>query len=206
VGEQYVSTFNNQTVLAFTITGSTGNDSLAGGAGSDTIRGGSGNDSITGGDGNDSLFGESGNDRLNGGRGSDSIFGGTGGDRLFGDDGNDVLTGADSLTGRGVGEIDRLTGGAGSDRFVVGVAGAVFYRDGSTATSGTGDYALITDFNASLDVIQISGSRTSYSLGAAPAGLPTGTGLYFNEAAPELIAIIQGSTGLSLSGSYFVTV
>ncbi|MBE9003777.1 hypothetical protein IQ259_01710 [Fortiea sp. LEGE XX443] len=206
LGEKFTSTRNNQTIVALNLVGTTGNDTLAGGAASDTIRGNSGNDYITGGDGNDFLFGDSGSDRLNGGRGNDSVFGGTGSDRLFGDEGNDLLTGADAGVGRGFGEIDRLTGGVGSDRFVLGTTAGVFYSDGNTSTSGLGDYALITDFNALQDTIQLSGSRSSYSLGAVPTGLPTGTGLFLNESTFELIAIVQGSTGLSLSASYFVTV
>jgi len=206
LGENYVSTRNNQTIVALSLSGTVGNDTLAGGAASDTIRGNGGNDYITGGDGNDSLFGDSGNDLINGGRGNDSVFGGIGSDRLFGDEGNDVLTGADELVGRGLAEIDRLTGGSGSDRFIVGTIGTVFYSDGNTSTAGISDYALIVDFNVLEDTIQLFGSRSSYSLGAVPNGLSTGTGLFFNESSPELIAIVQGSTNLSLSASYFVTV
>ncbi|AUB44768.1 Ca2+-binding protein, RTX toxin-related (plasmid) [Nostoc flagelliforme CCNUN1] len=70
---------------------------------------------------------------------------------------------------------------------------------------GLGDYALIADFNATEDTLQLSGSK-SYSLGAVPTGLATGTALFLNETSPELIAIIQGSSNLTLSASYFLTV
>ncbi|WP_413200005.1 hypothetical protein [Nostoc piscinale] len=205
-GENYNSTKNNQVIAALNLVGTAGNDVLSGGAANDTIRGNAGNDRITGGDGNDFLYGDSGNDRINGGRGNDSVFGGTGSDRLFGDDGNDILTGADASTGRGLGEVDRLTGSIGSDRFVVGATTGIFYSDGNTSTSGLSDYALITDFNALEDIIQLSGSKSSYSLGSVPTGLPTGTALFLNENSLELVAIIQGSTNLSLSANYFVTV
>ncbi|MBD2344144.1 hypothetical protein [Anabaena subtropica] len=206
LGENYTRTRNNKTIVALNLVGTIGNDTLAGGAANDTIRGNAGNDYITGGDGNDFLFGDSGNDLLNGGRGNDSIFGGTGSDRLFGDDGNDVLTGADGSVGRGFGEIDRLTGGNGGDRFVLGTTGNVFYSDGNPNTSGLGDYALITDFNAVEDTIQLAGSTFNYSLGAVPNGFVTGTALFLNEITSELIAIIQGSNNLSLSANYFVSV
>ncbi len=206
LGENYNSTKNNQVIVALNLSGTAGNDTLAGGAAGDTIRGNTGSDYITGGDGNDSLYGDSGNDRLNGGRGNDSVFGGSGSDRLFGDDGSDVLTGADAAVGRGFAEIDRLTGNVGGDRFVVGTTTGVFYSDGNTSTSGLSDYALITDFNTLEDTIQLSGSRSSYSLGAAPTGLATGTALFLNETNLELVAIIQSSTNLSLNASYFVTV
>ncbi|HIK05290.1 MAG TPA: hypothetical protein IGS40_11345 [Trichormus sp. M33_DOE_039] len=206
LGENYASTRNNKLIVALNLSGTASNDTLAGGAANDTIRGNAGNDYITGGDGNDLLLGGSGNDLLNGGRGNDSVFGGTGSDRLFGDEGNDVLTGADESVGRGFAEFDRLTGGAGSDRFVVGTIGSVFYNDGNNTTSGLGDYALIVDFNALEDTIQLSGSTSSYSLGSVQISSGTGTALFLNESVSELIAIIQGSTNLSLSASYFVTV
>jgi Ca2+-binding RTX toxin-like protein len=65
-----------------------------------------------------------------------------------------------------------LTGGVGSDQFVLGITVGVFYSDSSnTTTSGLSDYALIVDFNATEDTLQLSGSNLSYSLGAAPTGL-----------------------------------
>jgi Ca2+-binding RTX toxin-like protein len=204
-GENDASTKNNKGIIALNLSGTANNDNLAGGAANDNIRAGAGNDKITGGDGNDVLTGDNGNDSLNGGRGNDSVVGGTGGDRLFGDEDNDVLTGADPLTGKGLSEIDRLTGGAGRDRFVLGATGGTFYNDGKISTSGISDYTLIADFNALEDTIQLSGSKSKYSLGLAPVGLPTGTAVFLKESTPELIAIVQGSTSLSLNANYFVT-
>lgn len=201
LGQNNSSTKNNQVTVALNLTGTSGNDNLAGGAGNDNLRGGSGNDFISAGDGNDVLLGEAGNDRLYGGRGNDNLTGGTGNDRLFGDAGDDTLTGVDPLTGRGKGEIDRLSGGAGRDRFILGNSQGVFYRG-----QRNNDYALILDFNSSEDVIQIAGSKANYSLGSAPSGLPAGTALFSNQGGSDLIAIIQGSSGLNLSASYFVTV
>ncbi|WP_190883159.1 hypothetical protein [Planktothricoides raciborskii] len=205
-GENDASTKNNKGIVALNLSGTANNDNLAGGGANDNIRGGGGNDKITGGDGNDILTGDSGNDSLNGGRGNDSVFGGIGNDRLFGDEGDDVLTGADAASGRGVGEIDRLTGGTGRDRFVLANTQGAFYNDGKISTSGISDYALIADFNALEDTIQLSGSKSKYSLGASPVGLPTGQALFLNESRPELIAIVQGSTNLNLSANYFATV
>lgn len=205
-GENDATTKNNKTVVALNLSGTANNDNLAGGAANDTISGGGKNDKITGGDGNDFLLGDSDSDILNGGRGNDSVFGGTGGDRVFGDEGDDVLTGADVAVGRGFSEIDPLTGGVGSDRFVLGATQGTFYSDANISSSGIGDYALITDFNALEDTIQLSGSKSSYSLGESPIGLAAGTAIFLNESLPELIAIVQGSTSLSLSANYFVTV
>lgn len=206
-GENDASTKNNKSIVALNLPATANNDNLAGGGANDNISGGLGNDKITGGDGNDALFGDSGNDILNGGRGNDSVFGGSGSDRLFGDEGDDVLTGADAAVGRGVGEIDRLTGGPGRDRFVLGTTQGSFYNDGNISTSGLSDFAVITDFNALEDTIQLSGPKSRYSLGASPTGLPTGTAIFLNESRPELIAIVQGgSTNLNLSANYFVNV
>ncbi|NJK35377.1 MAG: hypothetical protein HC919_10735 [Oscillatoriales cyanobacterium SM2_2_1] len=82
---------------------------------------------------------------------------------------------------------------------------SIFYRDRSTASSGLSDYALITDFNSTQDVIQLGGSKSSYMLGSSPTGAPNGVGLFLREAVPELIAVIQGASNLNLNASYFVT-
>ncbi|MCC3591910.1 hypothetical protein [Microcoleus sp. PH2017_28_MFU_U_A] len=205
-GENDASTKNNKSIVALNLPATANNDNLAGGGANDNISGGLGNDKITGGDGNDALFGDSGNDILNGGRGNDSVFGGTGNERLFGDNGDDVLTGADAAAGRGFGEIDRLTGGAGRDRFVLGATQGAFYSDNNISTSGLSDFAVITDFNALEDTIQLSGPKSRYSLGASPTGLAVGTAIFLNESRAELIAIVQGSTNLNLSANYFVNV
>ena len=204
-GHNDASTKNNLAIVALNLLGTANNDTQAGGAANDAIRGNGGIDYITGGDGDDSVFGDDDNDLLYGGRGNDSAFGGAGSDRLFGDEGDDILTGTDTAA-RGVAEVDLLTGGAGSDQFVLGISVGIFYSDSNTSTSGLGDYALIADFNATEDTLQLSGSNSSYSLGAAPTGLATGTALFLNETSPELIAIIQGSSDLTLSASYFLTV
>jgi hypothetical protein len=204
-GQNNASTRNNRSITALSFTGTSGNDVIAGGAGADSLSGGAGNDRISAGDGNDWVSGGSGSDLLNGGRGNDSIFGGTGNDILIGDDGDDYLVGADMVAGQGRSEVDVLTGGAGRDRFVLGMGSSIFYTDGVSTAAGVGDYALITDFNATQDVIQLGGSKSNYLLGASPTGAPSGIAVFLRDAVPELVAIIQGSTGLSLNASYFVT-
>lgn len=171
----------------------------------------------------DSLYGKSSNDSISGGSGDDSLYGYTGNDTLFGGSGNDFINGAGSAyadtTGPqsfGTREIDTLTGNSGSDTFQLWGGSArggmkVYYNSQSTA-----DYALITDFNSSEDIIQLtsvtgsgsSPSVVSYILGASPDGLPTGTGLYVDKPdtqSDELIAILQGVTpdSISLNGNYF---
>lgn len=95
-------------LLARSLTGGDGNDSLFGldnsndvldgGAGNDTISAGSGNDSLYGGAGNDTLQGDAGSDQLDGGLDTDYLYGGDGADNyLFGlGSGQDIVFNSDS--------------------------------------------------------------------------------------------------------------
>lgn len=130
--------------------GLSGNDNLSGGTGADLLDGGTGNDSLFGQGGNDQVLGGQGNDTLNGDIGNDNVTGGVGNDSLVGGAGNDTLIGVDPAQGFGAGELDTLNGGAGSDRFVLGQGAEVFYDN-----SGNSEFALISDFNLSQDVIQL---------------------------------------------------
>jgi Ca2+-binding RTX toxin-like protein len=149
--------------------GQAGDDNLVGEKGNDTLDGGEGNDSLNGGTDQDSIFGSSGNDSLFGEAGADSLTGGLGNDSLDGGAGNDRLIGVEPVVagsggGFGAGEVDVLTGLSDSDTFVLGDAERVYYDDSDPLTTGESDYALITDFNASQDVIQLKGTAELYSL------------------------------------------
>jgi hypothetical protein len=149
------------------------------------------------------IIGDLENNILEGTTENDTILGLAGNDTLNGSEGNDILQGSSSTT---AGEIDILTGGTGSDTFVLGTPARVFYDDGNNTTDGTGDYALITDFNPNVDVIQLGWSKDNYILGAVPEGLPEGTAIFLDKPGDEpdeLIAIVQGVTGLDLNQSYF---
>jgi len=130
------------------------------------------------------------------------LDGGGGNDSLRGGGGNDTLNGGGST----VGERDTLTGGAGVDTFLLGNRTDVFYDDGNPVAAGRADYALITDFNTSEDVIQLKGRQRNYRLGSSPTGLPAGTAIYrdkLGEEPDELIGIVQGSSNLSLDSDDF---
>lgn len=149
--------------------GEAGNDTIDGEDGNDTIDGGNDNDTISGGDGNDRVFGGSGVDSLSGGAGADTLTGGLGNDNLDGGDGDDRLIGVDanvagSGVGFGAGELDTFTGLSGRDTFVLADSTGVYYSDGDPLTPGELDYALITDFNSSEDVIQLYQTADFYSL------------------------------------------
>ncbi|NEP91089.1 MAG: calcium-binding protein [Okeania sp. SIO2C2] len=190
-----------------TLRGERGNDILNGGAGDDYAEGSRGADIIDGGEGDDFLSGGASRDNITGGSGNDTILGGNdhdqlnggGGDDIIdGDNGNDTLTGVDPTAAQpGNNEIDTLEGGAGTDLFILG-DGQVYYDD-----NGTADYALIGTFNsAGGDQIQLYGNSLDYTLQENVSGLPAGTAIYTNSGS-ELIAVVDGVTGMDLESSDF---
>ena len=149
------------------IMGEDGDDSLLGGSGNDLIQGNIGEDLINGDRGADEIFGNNGNDLLSGGAGDDTLTGGNDNDRLDGGNRNDLLIGVDLVNSDsdfGIGELDTLTGGGGSDIFVLADTDNVFYDDKNDFTLGKQDFALITDFDANRDTIQLQGSADFYIL------------------------------------------
>jgi Ca2+-binding RTX toxin-like protein len=191
-----------------TINGNEGNDTLAGDDGNDVINGGTDNDTLAGGIGNDTLTGAAGNDTLSGDEGDDMLTGGAGNDILDGGAGNDTLLGVDAQSGFGAFELDTLTGGAGGDTFLLGDASRPYYDDGNPISTGEGNYALLKDFNASEDAIQLHGSANLYLLdffttgsGTLSAALIYDSGITARE---ELIGIIEGvSADLTLNSPAF---
>ncbi|MBH8573285.1 hypothetical protein I8752_09695 [Nostocaceae cyanobacterium CENA369] len=154
-------------------------------------------------DNNDTLIGGSGNDLLIAGPGSDVLDGGTGDDVLIGD----VVDNFYDIP------VDTLTGGAGRDQFILGGEYGNLYYSSDPVLQSNKEYAIITDFSRSQDVIQLPKSYSNYGeplgipvkyiLGSSPIGLPQGTAIYIDQDTDVLIAIIQGVSGLSLDESYF---
>ncbi|NJR32203.1 MAG: hypothetical protein HC778_04305 [Chamaesiphon sp. CSU_1_12] len=96
-----------------------------------------------------------------------------------------------------------MTGGSGFDRFTLGEVGKIYYDDANPLLVGVNDYALITDFSAADDIIQLSGSASDYSLGASVAGI-NGLGIYRNGTTTnELIGIVQTADNISLIDTCF---
>ncbi len=159
---------------------------------------------INTGNGNDTIDLSAANNVLvNSGAGNDIITAGVGSDTLNAGGGNDILIGvnANSLT-PGFGERDTLTGGAGVDRFILGTSTWIAYDDLNTATSGTNDYAFITDFKASEDIVQLRGVRSEYRLEVSGSN----TNLYIDKAGnepDELIAVFERVSSLNLNTSAF---
>nr|MDJ0900894.1 lectin-like protein [Xenococcus sp. MO_188.B8] len=87
--------------------------------------------------------------------GNDNLMGNGGHDVIHGGAGDDVINGTDQIVA-GYLERDVLNGGDGADTFVLGDETQAYY-----ATGGAQDYAVIQDFNSSLDTIQVYGSLTT---------------------------------------------
>ncbi len=84
----------------------------------------------------------------------------------------------------------------------MGIAGYIAYNDGTNANTGTNDYALIADFDSTQDIIQLRGVISDYTLVEQGGS----TFIYIDNTgtnADEVVAIVNGVTGLSLSASYF---
>ncbi len=147
------------------IHGDDGDDTAGGGNGNDTILGGAGNDSASGGQGADLLNGEGDNDTLIGNTGSDTLLGAEGRDRLLGGDQADVLyggTGNDTLSGdQGT---DILFGGQGFDVLVGGSDADRFVFNSIDHISGSGGRDVITDFEQTIDIIDLSAVDAHTSL------------------------------------------
>jgi len=189
------------TNAAETIDALAGNDTIRAQGGDDDVFGNNGNDRLLGENGNDTLDGGAGNDVLNGGNNNDLLIGGSGNDILVGGLGNDTLIGTDdSLTNPGAGERDVLRGNSGADLFVLGDTMNVFYDDdGTTIALGNVGRATIQGFEMGIDKIQLYGAAGDYRLIATVVG---NTNIYENTGSVrELIGVVEGTTGLSLSSS-----
>jgi hypothetical protein len=82
-GEDGNDMFTNNTAIASTAYGGSGDDVLRGGSGNDVLHGEEGNDKLYGRGGDDKLYGGAGNDGLYGGLGNDELHGGAGADRFL---------------------------------------------------------------------------------------------------------------------------
>ncbi|MGA1132046.1 MAG: NF038122 family metalloprotease [Prochlorotrichaceae cyanobacterium] len=124
------------------------------------------------------------------GAGNDILTGGSGNDTLNGEGGNDTLTGTDGVA-RGIYERDVLLGGAGADKFVLGDAQGAYYLGG-----GSTDFAVIQDFTAGTDKVQLYGSAANYTTTAQGSD----TLLSYGQ---DLVAQFTGVTSLNLASSSF---
>jgi len=148
-----------------------------------------------------------------------TIWGTTASDNLTGSNGGG--TGADQITGvtssltaaanLGRGQVDTVTGGLGADRFLLADSRGIFYTDGNSNSSGTGDYLQIVDFNSAEDKLQLrNGSQYLYRnvniSGTAYTEIYLGNGDNRFNSSDELIGRLQNTslapgTGVSVLGT-----
>lgn len=141
---------------------------------------------------------------------------------MFGRDGNDTLIGIQpipyyvqprprvtvlfgdyQLTPAGI-----PTGASGQDKFVLGDWRNSYYEDFYPSRNGTSKFAVVADFNAAEDVIQLKGSKEDYVL--IPVSERSTRYNLFQRVGEELDLVaaigqysIANPTQLSLEGAYF---
>jgi hypothetical protein len=141
----------------------------------------------------------------------DVLMGNAGANVLKGNAGKDILMAVNpDAANPGMGEVDWLTGGGNADTFVLGDAAGAYYRQPNDAAAGMKDYAMITDFQSSEDMIQLHGSAADYQLETTSQGLPAGTAIYqingVNGEQKDPIAVVQNVSNLNLDEGYFAFV
>ncbi len=124
------------------------------------------------------------------GEGNDNITGNGGNDTISGGAGNDIINGTDE-TVAGYYEKDILTGGDGADKFILGDANQSYY-----ATAGHQDYALIKDFDSTVDFLQLHGVAENYQQQLQ------GDNIFLSRDG-DLVAILENTTTVDLNGIAF---
>ena len=102
-----------------------------------------------------------------------------------------------------------LIGGAGADVFVLGDSRGVFYDDRNNGNLGSADYALIKDFTAGEDKLQLRSGSYFASVSNGNLSLywdRNGNGKLDTSGRnqDELIAMLEGVTVLSANDYFFV--
>ncbi|WP_417242290.1 S8 family serine peptidase [Celeribacter sp.] len=167
--------------------GGQGDDDLQGGNGQDFLKGHKGEDMLSGNKGNDKLYGGDDNDTLSGGKNNDRVYGNLGNDILRGNSGNDRLYGgkADDVLDGGSGT-DRLAGGSGADTFIFNAG-----YDSDT----------IVDFNASMDVVRISGDLAASAQDAMGFATQSAGVFVFDFGGGDILTIYSDATGSALQSA-----
>jgi Ca2+-binding RTX toxin-like protein len=207
------------------VRGGSGNDTMTGNDGDDTLRGEDGNDRMFGGNDQDTLAGNAGNDYLRGNNGDDAVYGGSGDDDIGGDAGQDLVygglgddlirgggdddmlsgsRGADTLSGgsgddliRGGADADRLIGGTGRDTLEGGSGADVFvFTNVNQSVHGSGR-DVITDFQAGVDVVDLSGFSGTLSFVGSYTG--AGNEVRYNAGVGRLYLDLDGDNASDFS-------
>jgi Ca2+-binding RTX toxin-like protein len=182
------------TLIAITVDGGAGNDTLTGGDGADSLNGGDGNDLINGGRGNDSIFLGAGDDVFvwNPGDGSDTVDGQTGSDRMIFNGANinekidisangggvrftrDVaaitmdVNHVETIDFNALGGVDQVTVGDLTGTDVTNVNLDLSGAPGSGVGDGAADTVIVNGTN-NADAIQITGAGSSFTVAGLKA-------------------------------------
>ncbi|MGB3536221.1 MAG: S8 family serine peptidase [Microcoleaceae cyanobacterium] len=179
-----------------TITGLPNDDVIIGTPDSDEVYGFVGNDVIIGAENIDLLYGNEDADLLYGSQGDDTLYGGQADDVLFGGQGNDFLSsnkGNDTLYGdQGA---DTLIGGIGSDVIVIG-------RGTGGSNLATAD--VMTDFDVTLDQIQLLDGLSYSDLTIESTG--TGGTVISEAITGEVFIVLEGVAPVALTSDRFIPI
>jgi hypothetical protein len=201
----------NDTAVASTITGGTGNDELTGGTaidnisggdGDDTLNGAAGNDVLTGGAGNDTFTETTGNDSIDAGAGNDIIDSGAGIDTIIAGDGNDTITfNTDGdLTGGAATVRDSVDGGDGTDTVAVTTSTAVapyLLNVERVEATMTGNVALNLAYSTSVNRVTIeNGSNAASSV----TGIADGATVIVEDADFATLDFANAATATIITG------
>jgi len=141
--------------LNFSITGTTGDDTIAADGGADTIAGGSGADSITAGAGADSITGAAGADTINAGSGADTITGGAGADSIVLGTGIDKVIFSSTGAANGTDTITSYSEGASGDILDFGAFLGIAAAENTTSSSIYTAIAAATSTVSDTDVLTV---------------------------------------------------
>lgn len=115
----------------------------------------------------------------------------------------DVLTGDftdEKLFGALTGQINESTRSEWKDRFILGDWRQPYYVESKPSNLGLNQFALITDFNPSQDIIQLHGTAQDYQL----VDTRLGTAIFWQDGKhSDLVALVGKVSDLDLKGNYF---
>jgi hypothetical protein len=135
--------------------------------------------------------------------GSDNLIGYDSAVDHYGKTKIDIFTGDftdEQLFGGLSGKVDTRTRSEWSDRFILGDWQQSYYVESDTSNFGLNQFALITDFNSSQDIIQLHGSAEDYQL----VDTDKGTAIFWRtETGYDLVGLVAKATNLTLQGEYF---
>ncbi|MFN6465928.1 MAG: SBBP repeat-containing protein [Nostoc sp. DedVER02] len=98
------------------------------------------------------------------------------------------------------GQVDNRTRSQWPDRFILGDWQQPYYVEDETSNFGLNQFAFITDFNPTEDIIQLHGTAEDYEL----VDTDLGTAIFWRkETGYDLVGLVAKTSNLNLEGDYF---